>query len=294
MNATADKTTSLSDLRKDLTTRENLPAVAMGFTNSHGFELLQRAGKALASSSLVPAIYQNNLPNCIIALEMAQRIGASPLMVMQNLYIVYNRPAWSAKFLIACFNQCGRFSAVRYIWSGTKGKDDWGCQAWSTERETKEKIFGPVITLQLAKDEGWFARKDSKWKTMPEKMFMYRAAAWMIDTHAPELSMGIRTDDEMHDTFEAERDVEGRYKVNLEDLQKVDELKPILQSETIKKTTPDAAVEDAKRQLNEAGDLDTLNDAWENIGKFYENREIPIEIEALYTVLKEAKTEAAK
>jgi hypothetical protein len=217
------KQMTIAALKSSSTPEAQLPEVAAGFNSLRAFELLQRAGKALASSSLVPQIYQNNVPNCIIALEMAQRIGASPLMVMQNLYIVYNRPAWSAKFLIACFNQCGRFSAVRYIWSGTRGKDDWGCQAWSIEKETNEKIFGPVITMELTKAEGWYGRKDSKWKTMPEKMFMYRAAAWMIDTHAPELSMGIRTDDEARDTYDATRAADGSYSVTTESLRQAEQ-----------------------------------------------------------------------
>lgn len=212
------KVTTLAALKGPATSEANLPEVSAGFNSLRSFELLQRSAKALSQASLVPEVYRGNLPNCIIALEIAQRIGASPLLVMQNLYIVYGRPAWSAKFLIACFNQCGRFTSVRYIWSGTRGKDDWGCQAWAVEKSTGEKILGPVITLELAKAEGWHGRKDSKWKTMPEKMFMYRSAAWMIDTHAPELSMGIRPEDEVRDTFDAERAVDGSYSVTTESL----------------------------------------------------------------------------
>lgn len=223
-NAVAGETKQMTIASLKAPAEMQMQEVSAGFNSLRSFELLQRAGKALSNSSLVPQIYQNNLPNCIIALEMAQRIGASPLMVMQNLYIVYNRPAWSAKFLIACFNQCGRFSAVRYIWSGTRGKDDWGCQAWAVEKETGEKILGPVITLELAKAEKWYDRKDSKWKTMPEKMFMYRSAAWMIDTHAPELSMGIRTEDEAHDTYDATRGADGAYTVTTESLREADRI----------------------------------------------------------------------
>jgi hypothetical protein len=72
-----------------------MPVVKMGWNDLQGFELMQRAAKALAASTLVPQQFQGNLPNCLIALEMAQRIGASPLMVMQNLYIVHGRPGWS-------------------------------------------------------------------------------------------------------------------------------------------------------------------------------------------------------
>ena len=165
------------------------------------FELIQRAAKMFASSPLVPQQYQGaaGLGSCVIALNMAQRMGADPLMVMQNLYVVHGRPSWSAQFLIACFNQTGRFSPIRYQWSGTEGKDDWGCTAWSTDRETGEKIEGPLITIKMAKDEKWYEKAGSKWKTIPRLMLMYRAASWLVRTHAPELAMGLRSSEEEHD-----------------------------------------------------------------------------------------------
>lgn len=269
-----------------------LPEVTAGFTSSRSFALICRAGKALADSSLVPEIYRGNLSNCIIALEIAQRIGASALMVMQNLYIVYQRPAWSAKFLIACFNQCGRFSAVRYIWSGTRGKDDWGCQAWAIERETGEKILGPVITLQLAKDEKWYDRKDSKWKTMPEKMFMYRAAAWMIDTHAPELSMGIRAEDEVRDTYDANQGPDGKFSVTTQSLRETEQSlaagalnggSPHEQLPKFEKTT-------AIAEIKKATTLQGLSDLYSRIVQDFVdlNRQVPEEVEGAYSDRKAA------
>lgn len=198
----------------------NLPTVRAGFGDLQGFELAQRAGKALAASTLVPQQFQGNLPNCLIALEMSQRIGASPLMVMQNLYIVHGRPGWSAKFLIASFNQCGRFSAIRYEWTGERGKDAWGCKAWAVERETGQRIEGPTITIALAKEEGWYGKSGSKWKTIPELMLQYRSAAWLVNTHAPEISMGLNTADELGDTFDATASPDGSYGVTLDDLGK--------------------------------------------------------------------------
>ena len=65
-----------------------------------GFDQLQRVAKALSSSTLVPAQYRAftevkdrgkvtgytpngaGLPNCIVALNMAQRMNADPLAVM--------------------------------------------------------------------------------------------------------------------------------------------------------------------------------------------------------------------
>lgn len=175
-------------------------AVMPGFNNQSGWELANRIGKAFAASSLVPAQYQGNVANCIVALEMANRMGASPLMVMQNLYIVHGNPGWSSKFLIACFNQCGRFSAMRYEWNEDRSE----CRAWAVEKATGEKIVGPKVSLQMAKDEGWSTKSGSKWKTMPELMLMYRAAAFLVRTYAPEISMGLRTDDEIIDVHGTE------------------------------------------------------------------------------------------
>jgi len=46
------------------------------FASSSNFENAQRMAKALASSSMVPEAYRGNLPNVLIAIELASRIGA--------------------------------------------------------------------------------------------------------------------------------------------------------------------------------------------------------------------------
>lgn len=173
----------------------------VGLTNLNGFELAQRAAKLLSSSTLVPQEYrgQTGMANCVIALNMANRMGADPLMVMQNLVIVHGRPTWSSQFLIATFNSCGRFSSLRYEFFGEKGTDNWGCRAVATELLTGEKLVGTDVTIGIAKAEGWYNRNGSKWKTMPQQMLMYRAASWFIRANAPELSMGLHTQEEVLD-----------------------------------------------------------------------------------------------
>lgn len=174
-------------------------AVMPGFNSASSWDLAQRIGKAFAASTLVPQQYQGNLANCIVALEMANRMGASPLMVMQNLYIVHGNPGWSSKFLVASFNQCGRFSALRYEFVGKPGTKDWGCRAWAVEKVTGEKLVGATITIAMADMEGWSTKSGSKWKSMPEQMLMYRAAAFFVRAYAPEISMGLRSVDEIED-----------------------------------------------------------------------------------------------
>lgn len=215
--------TNLSALRAPMSPEANMPVVRMGFETLQSFELLQRAAKLMASSTLVPKEFQGNLPNCVIALNMAQRIGADPLMVCQNLYVVHGRPGWSAQFLIATFNQCGRFTAMRFEFFGAKDSPDWGCRAYATEKSTGEKIVGADITMKLAKAEGWSEKAGSKWKTMPQQMLMYRAASWLVRAYAPEIAMGLQTVEEVRDVYDAESDGEGNYVVNnVAELRQVD------------------------------------------------------------------------
>lgn len=196
-------------MTKPVETKEFVPAqgnavVMAGFETAQGFDLLQRLGKVFSSSNIVPKDYSGNLPNCIIAVDMATRMGANPLMVMQNLYVVHGRPAWSAQFLIATLNKSGKFSALRYEFEGEIGTDDRGCRAVATELATGEVLKGTLITIGLAKKEGWYNKNGSKWQTMPELMLQYRAASWFVRAYCPEIAMGLHTKEEIFDSTDIE------------------------------------------------------------------------------------------
>lgn len=213
----APQTATLAQLQTQTQPREsNLPAVQMGFGSLQSFELMQRGAKLLTSSDLVPQQFRGNLANCVIALNMANRIGADPLMVMQNLYVVHGSPSWSSKFLIATINTCGRFSALRYEWRGEPGTDNYGCRAWAIEKATGERLDGIWVDWKMVKAEGWSSKNGSKWKTMPDQMFVYRAAAFWQRAYAPELGMGLQTAEEMHDVIDINED--GSYRVTSDDL----------------------------------------------------------------------------
>ena len=162
-----------------------------------GFEHAQRVAKMLSTSSLIPKEYQGNIQNTMIALEMATRIGASPLMVMQNLYIVHGRPGWSSTFIIAALNSCKRFSPIRFNVVGDG--EEYGCTALAYDLTNQEKLEGPKVTMKMAKLEGWIDKNGSKWKTMPELMLRYRAAAFFGRLYAPDIMMGMQTAEEVID-----------------------------------------------------------------------------------------------
>jgi hypothetical protein len=196
----------MSNLQVATTTQQPLSA----FSSENAFVSVQRMAKALASSTLVPDSYRGeaNLGNCIIALELSQRIGASVMAVMQSMVPIHGKPTWSAAFLIATVNSCGRFSPMRFRWVGKEGTDEWGCRAYAVEREGNLELVGALVTIAMAKAEGWYSKNGSKWKTMPEQMLQYRAAAFWTRAYAPEIALGMHTSEEVHDTQVAQQVVQ--------------------------------------------------------------------------------------
>ena len=168
------------------------------FGTSDNFIMAMQMAKALAESTIVPQTYQKNASNCLIAIEQAQRMHISPLMVMQNLYPIQGKPSWSSKFLIASINASGKFD-MELQYDETKDKDGkpYSCVAWTMKNG--RRVEGMEVNMQMAKDEGWLGKNGSKWKTMPQLMLRYRAASFFSSLNCPELTMGIYTKEEIED-----------------------------------------------------------------------------------------------
>lgn len=155
--------------------------------------MAKQAAEMLASSSMVPVTYQNNPGSCFIALNTALRLRMDPLMIMQNLYVVQNRPSWSGQFAIALVNICPKFSAT---WFEYRNEEDFqkGVRMCA-QLKTGQNVYGTWITPEMVKAEGW----GKKWQTMPEQMYKYRAAAFFARTNCPEALLGLSVEGEAED-----------------------------------------------------------------------------------------------
>lgn len=164
--------------------------------------LLKQAYKAaqyLASSDLVPEqTYKNKPQNCLVALDLANRMGLAPLLVMQNLYIVKGKPAWSGQFCITAVNSCGRFTPLEFVFTG-ESEEDAGCYAKAVRIADGVTCTGTIVTMKMAKAEGWLDKSGSKWKTMGQQMLMYRAASFFARVYCPDILMGVQTVEEVKD-----------------------------------------------------------------------------------------------
>lgn len=181
------------------------------FKDTQNFNNLYKMATMLAKTALIPQSYQGKPEDCLVAIEMANRMNVSPMMVMQNLYVVKGKPSWSGQACMTLIANCGKFKDIRPVYTGEKGMDTRGCYVRAVRLIDGEVVEGTEITIQMAKDEKWYSKKDkcgnetSKWQTMPEQMLAYRAAAFFARVWCPETLMGVQLAEEVLDIAKPDR-----------------------------------------------------------------------------------------
>lgn len=174
------------------------------FTNLASFKDAFMIGKYFSQSNLVPQAYQQKPMDCAIAVDIANRMGVSPMFVMQNLWVVRGIPSWSGQACMGIIKASGRYKNVKYNMTGEKGKDSWGCYVSAIEVATGEEIKGAEVSIDMAKKEGWYGKSGSKWQTMPEIMLRYRAATFFARFYCPNELMGFKVEGEVEDIAKPE------------------------------------------------------------------------------------------
>lgn len=172
------------------------------------FELMQREARMFSISPLVPAHLRQGgeqaaLANCFIALGMARAMGENPIMVLQNIHIINGRAGWSSQYMIARANASGVFKG-RIGWAVTGAGASLSVTAFATLAETGQRVE-VAVDMEMASAEGW--TKNPKYKSMPEVMLRYRAAAFLVRFYAPEVMMGYHTAEEVEDLAQAGADI---------------------------------------------------------------------------------------
>lgn len=194
----ADTQVAVTEEKREVS-RNKVTDYSLGiFGTSDNFIMAMQMAKALSSSTIVPQTFQGNEANCLIAIEQAQRLHVSPLMVMQNLNVIQGRPSWSSKFLIAAINNSGKFDTeLQFEEKKDKDGKPFSCTAWVMKNG--RKVEGMTVDMDMARAEGWLGKNGSKWKTMPQLMLRYRAASFFSSLNCPELTMGLYTKEEIID-----------------------------------------------------------------------------------------------
>lgn len=166
------------------------------WSDTKSMNAAMKVANLLAKSQLLPEQYIGHPENCLIAIDIANRMRISPLLVAQNLYVVRGKPGWSGSFAISAINNCGKFSPLDFVYTKNGGG---GCYAQATRLSDGKLLKGTEITLDMAKNEGWSTKPGSKWLTMSEQMLAYRAGSFFARAYCPEVLLGVQTIDEIQD-----------------------------------------------------------------------------------------------
>lgn len=192
-----------------------MPMMATMWNDSKMMNVAWKMAGVLAQSSIVPQSYRGKQGDCVIAIDIGNRLGISPILVMQNSQVVQGNFTWKGAACKAFIDGCGKFRDSEYVEVGQRGTDDWGMFLQAVSTKTGREVRGTTVTIRMAKDEGWMNKNGSKWKTMPEQMMRYRAATFFARTECPEVLMGFQTEEEIEDVKGVETVEKIIYKVDL-------------------------------------------------------------------------------
>ena len=181
-------------------TNQSAPASLFDFGSN--IDRAWKFAEILSKSAIIPDTFRGNTASCIIALDMAARMKRNPLEIMQAMYIVHGKPSFSSSFLISLINSCRYYEPLRFEFSGSS--DEQSCIAWTVDKRTGDQIKGPRVSIKMAKEEGWYSKAGSKWKTMPEVMLRYRAASFFSRVYCPDLTGGFHSVEEAQETDKSE------------------------------------------------------------------------------------------
>ena len=173
------------------------------FLDTARFNQLWRVAVAFSRTQLVPTHFQGHPDDCFVACQMAFRLKIDPLMFMQKSYIVHGRPGIEGQLKIALANKYGPFEGpIRWTFD-TNGHPPKWCTAYAVDKRTGDRCEY-TLDWKTVQAEGWNKPGKngfpSKWETMPEKMFRYRSASWLIDLYCPDVVLGLATADELEES----------------------------------------------------------------------------------------------
>jgi hypothetical protein len=165
---------------------ETLPAVVPRDTELDRFA---RVGRWLAASEAKGDAQQQREMSAALRLFFVHELGL-PVTAASEVTVIRGRLYMGAKLLRALAVRHG-YRVVR-----AAGSDDRSCTAVLISRDTGEELGRCTFTMDDAKRAG-LVRGDSAWQSHPARMLWARASKFVLDDFAPEVTLGLGSEDEI-------------------------------------------------------------------------------------------------
>lgn len=153
---------------------------------------------SLAKSSMLPPHFQGKPENVLLVYALAQQLDVNPVMALWKVSIINGKPCLQSDFMISLLNQqkCLK-GPLKFEWGGNAGQPNRYCVAYGVDAQTEETIKSEPISLAMAQAEGW--TRNPKYKSLPDTMLKWRAAAFFVRTYYPQVVLGLYTAEEVED-----------------------------------------------------------------------------------------------
>ena len=166
-----------------------------------------KMAEMLSKSTVIPVSFQNRMENILVALDLSNRMGISPFVIMQQLYIIQGKMVFSGQFIATIIQTNPKFRKVELVYVGEEGKDSYGAFVQAESVETGKMLKGTTVTIGMAKAEKWGA----KWSTMSTQMLGYRSFTFFGRLYCPADLMGLYSNDEVEDFSKPTQKVSNPY-----------------------------------------------------------------------------------
>ena len=153
--------------------------------------------KALATSNLLPAAYQKQPANILVAIEYGEALGLAPMVAIQQISVIQGKPTMSAQLMGALVRQAGHRLRIA-VDEKTKS-----VVAELTRSDDPDFTFRSVWSMDRAQAAG-LSGKGGSWKTYPLAMLKARAITEVCRDGCPEVLAGVAyTPEELEPTSTA-------------------------------------------------------------------------------------------
>lgn len=219
-----------------LKNERSLEKFSSPFESAAALRHFTAAASVFAQSQLVPKHLQGKVQDCLILMNMALRMQEDPLLVLQNCFVVSGTPGFKTQFLIARANASGQLKS-KIRWNVEKleppilkleGFEMPNLRVTAQAVDNFGELMEASVTSDMAIREKWTS--NPKYRSMPEHMLRWRAAAFLIRLYMPEVMMGMQTIEEIEDVVAANPEAQvapTQGFVRLSDLKRIESPPPV-------------------------------------------------------------------
>lgn len=219
-----------------LKNERSLEKFSSPFESAAALRHFTAAATVFAQSQLVPKHLQGKVQDCLILMNMAMRMQEDPLLVLQNCFVVSGTPGFKTQFLIARANASGQLKS-KIRWNverleppvlKVEGFEMPNLRVTAQAVDNFGELMEASVTSDMALREKWTS--NPKYRSMPEHMLRWRAAAFLIRLYMPEVMMGMQTIEEIEDVVAANPEAQvapTQGFVRLSDLKRIESPPPV-------------------------------------------------------------------